>query len=140
MTPETREKVGGYSNMVVGATIGVALIYFIWTVLGWQLAVLATLYLIYEGWTLINRYREDTLSESVWRLSARPMVPWLFGTANGAWLMHLYYQASAGQFDPKMIFVVAGMLFLQGHFFFQAYKENKKLIVEDAVTKAEGQL
>lgn len=41
------------------------------------------LLLIYEGWTLINGVRGDTISETVWRASQRPLVPFLVGLLCG---------------------------------------------------------
>lgn len=41
------------------------------------------LLLLYEGWTLINGTPNDTISESIWRLADRPLVPFLFGFLMG---------------------------------------------------------
>lgn len=35
--------------------------------------------LIYEGYTLVNNERDDTISETVWRASRRPLVPFALG-------------------------------------------------------------
>jgi hypothetical protein len=46
--------------------------------------------LLYEGWTLANERRGDTLSESVWRhISRRPLVPF----ALGALVAHFVWQS-----------------------------------------------
>lgn len=100
------------SDVIVGLTIGVAVALYAWWVLPlWALA-LVLLYLVYEGYTLVNPYCADTLSESVWRLSKRPLVPWLFGVAYGMGL------ASGVIADP---YLASALCFLQGHFFFQQY-------------------
>lgn len=38
---------------------------------------------IYEVWALTNRRQGDTISEIVWRLARRPIVPFLFGLLMG---------------------------------------------------------
>lgn len=43
------------------------------------------LLLIYEGWTLINRTPNDTISETVWRANKWPLVPFLIGVLCGHW-------------------------------------------------------
>ena len=102
------------TDAIVAMTIGGAIALYAWWVLpGWAFA-LVLLYLLYEGYTLINAAAGDTLSEGVWRLSKRPLVPWLFGVATGMGL------ASGVLADP---YLIAGLLFLQGHFFFQSYGE-----------------
>ena len=39
--------------------------------------------LAYEAWTLLNKKQGDTISESVWRASRRPLVPFAFGMLMG---------------------------------------------------------
>lgn len=106
------------TRFVVGAVIGAALVaalgsvaYSLWGAAG---ATLACLALAYEGWTLVNRWPNDTLSEIVWQLAKRPMVPHLFGIATG-WGIALYVPPSAH------VYALAGFVwgFLMGHFFFQ---------------------
>jgi hypothetical protein len=93
---------------------------------------------LYEGWTLINRFPEDTLSESVWRLAARPMVPYLFGMAMGAWACWICVRPMLGRpITPESVLQFGGTMFLMGHFFFQAQRENKKLVVQDAADVVE---
>jgi hypothetical protein len=86
-----------------------------WFIMDWRAAALCTVLLAYEGWTLTNRWPGDTLSEAVWFLSRRPMIPWIFGVASG-WAL------AAGVFPNA--YTVATWFFLQGHFFFQAYREE----------------
>jgi hypothetical protein len=98
------------SNIVVGATMGLALLLVTYSILGPFYGSLAAGYLIYEAYTLMNRHPDDTLSESVWRLSVRPIVPLVFGLAAGWGLGSGFLK------DPA-----AGFAFgiLYGHFFFQ---------------------
>lgn len=35
--------------------------------------------LAYETWTLVNNERDDTISETLWRASRRPLVPFALG-------------------------------------------------------------
>ena len=45
------------------------------------------LLLIWEGWTLGNKRRGDTISESIWRaVLKQPLVPFLLGLLMGHWL------------------------------------------------------
>jgi len=95
---------------VVCGTIGLGLIAVIFSILNWKWALVALAYLLYEGWTLVNKYENDTISEIIWLLSKRPMVPWLFGLATG-WAL--------GADKISNVYLIAGLFFLQGHFFFQ---------------------
>lgn len=62
----------------------------------------AVLLLAYEAWTLLNKKKGDTISESVWRAtSRRPLVPFAFGM-------------------------------LMGHFFFNKVEEKVAEVVENA--------
>lgn len=69
---------------------------------------------IFEAWTILNHRKADTISEAIWELSARPIVPWLFGalTVYGLWQI------------PGITILEFGVwLAMQGHFFWQANKE-----------------
>lgn len=47
--------------------------------------------LVYEAYTLANRKRGDTISESVWRVNRkRPLVPFVAGFVMG----HFFWQAA----------------------------------------------
>lgn len=46
-------------------------------------------WLLYEGYTLVNGEKQDTISERVWRVSKRPMVPFLAG----ALMAHFFWQS-----------------------------------------------
>jgi len=72
--------------------------------------VLVTLLLV-EGWLLANKYADDTLSESVWALASRPLVPWLFGIATG-------WSICAGYLVNPWLVLAAGAV--SGHFVWQS--------------------
>lgn len=97
------------SNIVVGAVLGAALVWVTFQITGWRWGAALSALLLYEGWTLINNYKDDTLSESIWRFSKRPMVPWLFGLGTG-------YAMGAGVVADVLLGLAIG--FLSGHFFF----------------------
>lgn len=40
---------------------------------------------IYEVWTLVNHTPNDTISETVWKGSKRPLIPFLAGMLMGHW-------------------------------------------------------
>lgn len=100
--------------IVVGGAIGLALIAFLWLVLSPAWAIGMSILLAYEGWTLKNQYANDTISEVVWQLAKRPMVPFIFGAGVVALICH-------GVIRPTIngLYVATAVGFLMGHFFFQ---------------------
>jgi hypothetical protein len=99
---------------VVGGLIGVGLgfVAFKLAGLGWAAALIALL--VYEGWTLVNKYQNDTISEIIWVFAQRPMVPFIFGAGFVAAIAHgLFPITLAG------MYLTAAFGFLMGHFFFQ---------------------
>lgn len=103
------------STLLVGGVIAAGLVWLIVYLTNpfWRRVLLVLL--AAEAYTLVNRYTGDTLSESVWRLSKRPLVPYLFGVACG-------WAIGVGAMDPLSV----GVGFLMGHFFFQAYREEEE--------------
>lgn len=100
---------GRHTNLVVGGALGVGLVIAFWFILPRLWFWVACTFLLYEAWTLINSEKYDTLSESVWRLSARPLVPFLFGVFTGQ-------ATETGWFtNPWM---AGAWYFLMAHFFF----------------------
>lgn len=98
------------TQIVVGAIIGTALLVVAFNIAGlWGGLALAAL-LAYEGWTLVNKFPNDTISEIIWGFAERPMVPFIFGAAY-AWAIE-----SKNLDNPWLI---AAFGFLLGHFFFQ---------------------
>jgi len=108
------------TQLVVGGVIGVALAVVFFSLLGWQWGLIAVALLLYEGWTIVNRYPGDTISEILWWFSKRPMVPWLFGLGTG-W-------AIASGFIPTGsagMWITLALGFLQGHFWFQRAEDSE---------------
>jgi len=59
---------------------------------GFGLLVAITLLLVLEGWALLNKKPNDTISETVWRISFKyPFVPFLVGFLMG----HLFWPSVA---------------------------------------------
>jgi len=104
--------------LVVGGLIGAALVAFMWFVLSPAWAIACSVLLAYEGWTLKNHYANDTISEVVWALANRPMVPFIFGAGVVALICH-------GVVKPTVegLYVALAIGFLSGHFFFQRQGE-----------------
>ncbi len=98
------------TKYVVGGVIGLGLCAMIFAVMDWRWGVVALVLLVYEGWTLVNKFPNDTISEILQQLAERPMIPWIFGVATG-WAIESGYVHNP--------WLIAGLLFLQGHFFFQ---------------------
>lgn len=107
------------SEAVVIAAMAALLMAVIWAIVPNRNArIVLALFLAYEAWTLCNRFANDTLSEAIWQLSARPNVPFLFGCAF-TWAVENDWLA-----NPWLLAAVA---YLMGHFFFQAQRETDKL-------------
>ena len=100
--------------IVVSLIIGIALFITAFQAAGWKGGLVLSVILAYEGWTLINQFPNDTISEIIWKLSSRPMVPWLFGVGTG-------WAITSGHLANVWLILAAG--FLQGHFFFQEVKD-----------------
>lgn len=99
---------------VVPAVIGIGLLVFMWLILDWRWFVGLSLLLAYEAWTLVNRYANDTISEVVWQLVKRPLVPFLLGGACVGLVSH-------GVIRPTVegLYVALAVGVLMGHFVFQ---------------------
>ena len=106
---------------VVGGIIGAVLMIVAFSVAGWKAGIALSLVLAYEGWTLVNKYKNDTISEIIWEWAERPMVPWIFGVGCG-WAL-----ATGFVSDP---YLIGAIFFLMGHFFFQAHRPKKDKEVE----------
>lgn len=98
------------TKYVVFGVIGLGLTAMIFSVMDWRWGLVAMALLVFEGWTLTNKYPNDTISEIIWQLAERPMIPWIFGVATG-WAIQSGYVHNP--------WLIGGLLFLQGHFFFQ---------------------
>lgn len=101
---------------VVVATMGVGLSVATYYMLGPKWWAVATVYLLYEAYCLANKWGGDTISEGIWDLNERPIVPWLFGVAVGWGLGKGYIHG------PELSLAIG---FLSGHFFFQ--RQTKKV-------------
>lgn len=98
------------TKYVVGFFIACPMFYFSYILAGPWFGTLFLLMLLYEGYTLINQFPDDTISEIMWQYSKRPMVPCMFGYALG--------RAIGTDLLSKVdLAVIIG--FLYGHFFFQ---------------------
>jgi len=102
------------TQMVVGGLIGVALLVVAFKIAGLLGGVILAALLAYEGWTLVNAFPNDTISEIIWGFSNRPMVPFIFGAAF-AWGIE------SGMLNN--VWLIAAFGFLMGHFFFQRVGE-----------------
>jgi hypothetical protein len=103
------------TTLVVGGIMGAGLIWVTFLVAPWMIGLALSAILLYEGYTLINPYPRDTISEIIWWLSERPMVPMLGGIVLG-------YMLCAGYFGPPDKATLCGTaFFLAGHFWFQRH-------------------
>lgn len=105
------------TDIVVGVVVGTPLMYLAFLLTGWKWGTLLTALLAYESWTILNRIKNDTISESLWRLSERPFIPWLFGVATG-------FGIASGVVSNSWLVLSVG--FLGGHFFFQRHEAKEE--------------
>lgn len=100
------------TRYVVGGVMAVAILLAVYAALDLRLGLVAIAFGLYETWTLVNRYPNDTISEIVWQLAERPLVPYLFGCATG-WML------GAGLFENHYVAAAWGLL--MGHLFWQRF-------------------
>jgi hypothetical protein len=120
------------TDVFVISVLALCLSVFVYFILGALYGTVAVFFMVYESLTLISRYPNATISESIWRLSARPIVPFIFGISCGVGL------ATKVLKDP---YLIASIFFLMGHFFFQAQTNVDKANAADkaiAVDNAKG--
>jgi hypothetical protein len=106
---------------IVLGLMGVALVIVAFTLAGVVWGLFLTLLLGLEAYALLNDYSDDTISEVLWRLSKRPIVPWLFGLATG-WAITSKWIFGYLDVPPtimKGVWLILAVGFLQGHFWFQ---------------------
>lgn len=110
VTPPRPENL--HTLVVVGAFHSAILVGMSFYVLGPRWGLLALAFALYESWTLVNSYKEDTLSEAIWIFSQRPVsvmiiVGSYFFALGQGWIGH-----------PEC--VLRGTMFgtLFGHFYF----------------------
>ena len=105
--------------IAVGAVIGVALLavaYHLFSI-PWFIAIIVLM--AWESWTFFNSYLNDTISEILWILAKRPLVPFIFGGATVALISHGVIPVTL-----HGLYTATILGFLMGHFFFQAAKDK----------------
>lgn len=98
--------------VLVGGFITVLIVLFSFAVLGKYWGTFALAVAIFEGWTLVNKYKEDTISEAFWFFASRPIVPLLFGILIGIGI------GSGYMGEPRVVARAFAIGLLYGHFFF----------------------
>lgn len=101
------------TTFVVGGSIGIGLIYTAFALWGMRWGLTTLFYCLYEGWTFFNDFANDTISEIIWVLSKRPLVPAVFGIAVGVGVGLGYF----GPWQNALTCIIVGGLL--GHFFWQ---------------------
>jgi hypothetical protein len=97
------------SRMVVGSAIGIIMMVYAYAIYGPVGCAICTAIALYEGWTLINKYEHDTITETIQSFAAQTaLVPLMFGVA----IDDLYHRGYLAQ--PWQLAIV---VFLMGHFF-----------------------
>jgi hypothetical protein len=98
------------TNLVVGLVLGAALLATTFYLAGPKVGAVLSALLLYEGYTLVDVYAANTISESIWRLASRPLLPLVFGLGIG-------WGVTAGVLTEPWLVLAAGILL--GHFFWQ---------------------
>lgn len=113
--PKEYQKV---TEVFVCGLIGVVLMYVLWRVVDPITALVVGGIVGFEAWTLVNKRPNDTISEIIWRLRRRSLVPFLFGCASIAMI-------ALGWFGPWREAVrCAAWFMVMGHFFFPPETEE----------------
>ncbi len=98
------------THTVVGVTIGLPLVALAFLTLPKIWALAASFYLFYEGWTIVNKTKRDTITEVVREYARKTeFVPWFFGFGTA------YLLESKNLVNP---YAIGALLYLQGHLFF----------------------
>lgn len=98
--------------LLVGGIMAIGIIFAGYAFLGARWGTFALFLCGWEGWTLLNKYKEDTISEAIWILARRPITVLLFALGFGV-------PAGAGYFgDMNTICRGFAIGLLYGHFFF----------------------
>lgn len=113
----------GPSRFVVPGLLGLAFSGVVYFLVGWKWFLFLGGLLVYEAWTGLNKYANDTISETIWALSKRPLIPFALGAMCCQLLNHIIPPSGEGLWISFMLGV------LMGHFVFQAqsvYEANGK--------------
>lgn len=114
---------------MVGAVLGAALLFLTFYLAGPKVGAVLCGLLLYEGFTLIDRYQANTISESIWRLASRPLLPWVFGLGVG-------WAVTSGAVREPWLVLVAGLL--MGHFFWQRQEAYERRLPEEPAPAGDG--
>ena len=105
----------GPVKIIVGGVIAAGIIAVFYQILstGWFLFGLGLL--LVEAWAFFNKYARDTISQVVWVLSERPLVPLIFGAATSWAITSGFIPVTV---EGLWIALIIGTML--GHFFWQA--------------------
>lgn len=108
----------GPTKFIVVGVLLVAFTAIMWTLLDPVWFAFCAALLALEAWTLVNRHAGDTISEVVWYLNARPVVPFAFGLAVASLLRDVVPATTKGVW---IAFLIGGLM---GHFFFSRMEDE----------------
>lgn len=110
----------GPVKIVVGAVIGAGLTAALYFILPTSWFIFCMVLLVVETWSFFNPYKNDTISEVVWALSERPLVPLLFG-AGVAWSIDSGFITVS----EEGLWITLFLGVVLGHFFWQRAGDNE---------------
>jgi len=104
----------GPVKIIVGGILGAGLLWAFFNLLSFWWWAFCVVLLAVEAWAFFNPYANDTISEVVWALSERPLVPLLFGAAT-AWSITSGFIPATREGMWVSLFIGV----IMGHFFWQ---------------------
>ena len=104
----------GPVKIIVGAVIAAGLVAAFYHILPWGWFLFGCGLLAVEAWAFFNPYAHDTISEVIWALSERPLVPLIFGVGTGWAVTSGFIPATV---EGLWVSLCVGCLL--GHFFWQ---------------------
>jgi hypothetical protein len=116
--PNDKPQAKSPTFIFVGGIVGAAILAVAYYLLGWIGLAVCTGLLAWETWTFFNKYKNDTISEILWVLGKRPLIPFIFGSA---FVASIAYEAIP--LTAKGLYIAAIIGFLMGHFFWQAHHD-----------------
>ena len=99
--------------LVVGGVIAIGIIWTAFVLTGPKWGFFCMAVAIFEGWTLVNNRKGDTISEALWEYAHRPLIPMLGGVVIG------FATGSGYLGDPETVLRALVIGGLASHFWFQ---------------------
>lgn len=117
------------TKLIISGSIGICILFYVWIapIFTW-LKIFFTILGLWEAWTLLNKDKEDTISEVIAELAGMTqLIPLLFGAVYG-------YAIGAGLIQD--VIVASALAGLLAHFFFSMKERQVEAVIEVAKQEA----